>query len=144
MSEQQKQKILIADDNKQTRELFKKFFVKAEKRNELTVEIAEAADGNEAIIMLDTEKPDLILCDIGMPEKDGFEVLDYFANIRNPADPHCVFVFLTASPDERKNAYEKKADGFLSKLDLSYYPFMLQIRVWLRIAYLTRERKNLA
>ena len=44
--------ILIADDNKQTIELLKKFFSKANERKDINCAIIEAYNGDEAIQML--------------------------------------------------------------------------------------------
>lgn len=140
--EQRAQVILIAEDNEQTLELLRRFFKKAQERRDMNCIIAEAKDGEDALIMLESELPDLILCDIGMPKKDGFEVLDYFKNIRNPASPYCFFSFITASPEEKIKAFKEGVDGFISKSDLNYYTFTLQIRSWLKLAELEREREK--
>lgn len=136
------QKILVVEDNKQTRELMQLFFKKAQERRDLNCIVIEAEDGDKAMIMLESEQPDIILCDIGLPKKNGFEVLDYFQNIRNPATPYCFFTFITASPEERSKAFKERVDGFISKGDLNYYNFTLQIRSWLMLAKLEREREN--
>jgi len=38
-------------------------------------QVVTAYDGEEALQKVKTEKPDLIVCDVMMPRKDGFEVL---------------------------------------------------------------------
>ena len=139
---QRVQRILVVEDNKQTRELMQLFFKKAQERRDLNCIVVESEDGEEAMIMLESEQPDIILCDIGLPKKDGFEVLDYFRNIRNPATPYCFFTFITASPEERSKAFKERVDGFISKGDLNYFNFTLQIRSWLKLAELEREREN--
>ena len=68
-------KILIVDDNQPTLNLMKKYFAKAQQRKDLNCEIIEAHDGDEAIQMINVAQPNIIMCDIDMPKKNGFEVL---------------------------------------------------------------------
>jgi len=63
-------KVLIVDDAADARLLFKKLLEK------YPVEILEAQNGKEAWDIIMKEQPDLILLDIHMPEKDGFELLE--------------------------------------------------------------------
>jgi len=63
-------KILIGDDSQFMRKIIKEIL---EKNGHEVV--AEASNGNEAIAMYESEKPDLVLLDIIMPEKDGTQVL---------------------------------------------------------------------
>ncbi len=61
--------LLIVDDNQKLRELY---------RLEFEYEgysVIEAANGGEAIEIARTGKPDCVILDIGMPEKDGLEVI---------------------------------------------------------------------
>ena len=131
--------ILIADDNAQTRMLLKRFFSKANQRGDLNCQVIEAADGDEAIQMLDIAQPELILCDIGMPEKDGFEVLHHFNEFSKRNNLFCFFAFLSASTEEKQRAFKAGAMGFLSKDDINYFIVTPLLRSWLRLAYLERE-----
>lgn len=63
----------------------------------------EAAHGDEAMEQIDAVCPDLILCDINMPGKNGYELL---AEVREQG-PHLAetpFVFLTALSDPRESS----------------------------------------
>ena len=57
--------IVIADDEKSVRALVKRFL-----RGKYIV--LEASDGEEAVNLAHTQKPDLILMDIMMPKVDGY------------------------------------------------------------------------
>lgn len=61
--------LLIEDDV-----FFRKFYV--EKLKEKGFEIEEADDGEQGLEKTRSFKPDLIVLDIIMPKKDGFEVLN--------------------------------------------------------------------
>ncbi|WP_171136474.1 response regulator transcription factor [Ruegeria sp. HKCCC1038] len=73
---------------------------------------AFASDGLAAISAYQTEKPDLIVLDIGLPEKDGLEVC---REIRKSSD--VPILFLTARDDEidRIIGLEIGADDYLTK-----------------------------
>ncbi len=60
--------LLVEDDI-----FFQKFY--AAKIKEAGVEVEVATDGEDALQKLTTVKPQLILLDLIMPKKDGFEVL---------------------------------------------------------------------
>src|SRR5258708_10774727 len=62
-------KILIAEDNAVNRELLRELL---EMRGHI---VAEACDGEEALLMIEQTQPDLLLLDIGMPLLDGFGVM---------------------------------------------------------------------
>lgn len=53
-----------------------------------------AANGKFGIELAIEAKPDLILCDVRMPEMDGFEVINTLK--ANPATARIPFFFLTA------------------------------------------------
>ncbi len=131
--------VLIADDNKQTVELLKKFFNKAKDRGDVICEVIEAFNGDEAIQMLDIAQPELILCDIGMPGKDGFEVLNHFNTFSKKQNLYCFFSFLSAAEDEKIRAFKEGAMGFMNKKDINYFVITLQIRAWLRLVELERK-----
>jgi CheY-like chemotaxis protein len=60
-----KAKILIVDDEPQVRALIRAALEK------LPVEMVEASDGKEAMNLIETERPDLLLSDYQMPNWDG-------------------------------------------------------------------------
>ena len=64
--------IMIADDHAMMREGIKQLL---EFDGTIKV-IAEAADGNECLAVLKKVKPDVLLLDINMPNKNGIEVLE--------------------------------------------------------------------
>ncbi|MCP4754451.1 MAG: response regulator [Proteobacteria bacterium] len=131
--------VLIADDNKQTLDLLKKFFSRANDRGDLICDVIEATDGKEAIKMLDIAQPEIILCDIEMPGRDGFDVLKHFNEFSKKQNLYCFFCFLSAAPEEKKRAFQEGAMGFLSKKEINYYVMTLHIRAWFRLAQLERR-----
>ncbi|MFN8375028.1 MAG: response regulator [Anaerolineae bacterium] len=74
-----------------------------------------AVNGVEGVEMARREMPDLIVCDIMMPEMDGYEVLH---NLRNSAlTENIPFIFLTAKADksDMRRGMELGADDYLTK-----------------------------
>lgn len=61
------QKILIVDDEKEIRDLIE-IYLKSE-----GYETLKAADGEEALNILNREDPDLIILDIMMPKMNGID-----------------------------------------------------------------------
>lgn len=74
-----------------------------------------AADGLEGLDMLRRDRPDLVLCDITMPELDGYEVLREIRS--DPSTQTLPVVFLTAlgSREDMRRGMELGADDFLVK-----------------------------
>ena len=61
--------VLIVDDDPRFRRLAKRMLTAAG----LTV-VAEAADAQEAVIAANASKPDGILVDVGLPDRDGLDL----------------------------------------------------------------------
>lgn len=98
-------KILIVDDEEKIRELI---------RVNLEIvgyECIEASDGIKAIELLDTNKPDLVLLDIMLPGKDGFELVDEFVKRNIPV------IFLTAKDSvvDKVKGLKKGAEDYITK-----------------------------
>ncbi|WP_211217866.1 response regulator [Fodinicurvata sediminis] len=75
-----------------------------------------AEDGVEALATLENRRPDLILCDISMPQLDGYELLAHLRSKR-PDLADVPFVFLTAlnQRDEIISGKRAGADDYLVK-----------------------------
>jgi len=69
MSSSLKRKIALIEDDENTREMYR---IKLELNG---YEVATAESGKKALNLVKKEKPDLVLLDILLPEKDGFEIL---------------------------------------------------------------------
>src|SRR5262245_56974129 len=78
-------------------------------------EVLEAANGDEGIRLAQDELPHLILCDIMMPDRDGYEVLQ--AVRLNRATATTPFIFLTAKGEKRelRAGMNLGADDYLVK-----------------------------
>ncbi|MBW1915305.1 MAG: response regulator transcription factor [Deltaproteobacteria bacterium] len=101
--------ILIADDHPIVREGLKQILSKSVD----VVSVDEASNGNEALIKIGEKDYDLILLDISMPGRDGFDTL---AQIRHDK-PEIPVLILSMHPEEHyaKRALKSGAAGYLSK-----------------------------
>lgn len=77
--------------------------------------VLQASDGKEGIETVNRENPDLILCDIMMPEIGGYGVLSILR--KNPHTASIPFVFLTAKAERAdfRKGMEMGADDYLTK-----------------------------
>ena len=62
-------KILLIDDDSSVRRSISAFL------SDSGFEIIEAANGSDGVFLFKREKPDLVLCDLRMPDMDGLEVI---------------------------------------------------------------------
>jgi DNA-binding response OmpR family regulator len=107
-------KILVIEDEADLRANVSRF-LKAE-----GYEVAAAANGAAGVESAIAEMPDLIVCDITMPEMDGFGVL--FTLRENVSTSKIPFIFLTASTRtyDRQWGVELGANDYITK------PFKLE------------------
>jgi len=102
-------KILLVEDDK----FFREFY--AFKLKEKNIEVGQAGDGEEALQIIPQFKPDLILLDLIMPKKDGFELLqDLKSNPSLSQIPVLVFSTLGQQGDVDK-AKQLGAKGYVNK-----------------------------
>jgi CheY-like chemotaxis protein/CRP-like cAMP-binding protein len=74
-----------------------------------------APNGKEGVATALSEKPDIIVCDIMMPELDGYGVIHMLQ--KNPDTQHIPFIFLTAKAErsEIRKGMELGADDYITK-----------------------------
>lgn len=78
-------------------------------------DVTTAADGRQGVIKAREDRPDLILCDVMMPELDGYGVLHL---LRKEESMRAVpFIFLTAKGEkqEQRTGMNLGADDYLTK-----------------------------
>ncbi len=102
-------KILIADDEPDILEIIS-YNLKIE-----GYEVVTAKDGEDALLKAKLTKPDLIILDIMMPNKNGMEVCKILR--AQPAFHETLIIFLTALNDELSHVrgLEYGADDYISK-----------------------------
>jgi DNA-binding response OmpR family regulator len=104
-----KTRILIIEDNNDIRESTAEILELAD------FEVFQAKNGKIGMDLATRNLPDLILCDIMMPELDGYGVL--FLLNKNPQTSTIPFIFLTAKAEriDMRKGMEMGADDYLTK-----------------------------
>src|SRR2546428_11547601 len=102
-------KILLADDSITIQKVIELTF------SDEDFEVFTVGNGRMAIEKVQEVRPDLVLCDIIMPEKDGYEVCDFIK--KNAATAHIPVLLLTGAfePFDQERASRVGCDGFLAK-----------------------------
>jgi len=101
-------KILVAEDDPEARELLLLMLEGGE------YSLLEAADGMEALDLLRTEQPDLLITDIVMPRMDGYELVRRLREDDRTA--HTSVIFCSASYHEREVREMARSLGVQSTL----------------------------
>ncbi|WKK76991.2 response regulator [Marivirga salinae] len=103
------QKILVIEDNIEMRENISDILTLA------SYEILTASNGREGVVLAQQNIPDLILCDIIMPELDGYGVLHILSKDKKTSD--IPFIFLTAKAEKAdfRIGMNLGADDYITK-----------------------------
>ena len=102
-------RILVIDDDARLREHYRQL-LKLE-----GYEVVEARNGREGVERARQDAPDLVLCDITMPEMNGHRVLETLRS--EPRLAHVPFVFLTgwSEAEDIRTGMNLGADDYLTK-----------------------------
>ncbi|MGE6378452.1 response regulator transcription factor [Peribacillus muralis] len=110
-------KILIVDDESSIRDVCKRYF---QREGYLTI---EASDGEEAIAKWKKQKPDLIILDLMMPYKTGWEVCQ---EIREVDDVPIIMLTARGEEQDRLMGLTNGAEDYVTK---PFSPRELVLRV---------------
>ncbi len=102
-------KILVADDNSNIQKMVTLALA------EHHMEVVAVGNGEVAVRRLPDVKPDLILADVFMPVRNGYEVCEFVKN--DPQFAHIPVILLVGAfdPLDEKEAHRVCADGILKK-----------------------------
>jgi CheY-like chemotaxis protein len=102
-------RILLADDSITIQKVIELTF------SDEDFEVVTVGNGRLAIEKVEEVRPDIVLCDIIMPEKDGYEVCEYVK--RHPSLAGVPVLLLTGAfePFDQERAARVGCDGFLAK-----------------------------
>jgi len=113
-------KLLLADDSVTIQKVIELTFADED------IEVLAVGDGRQAIDLIPTERPDIVLADVGMPERDGYEVAAFVKG--RPDLAHIPVLLLTGAfePIDEGRATAAGCDGVLVK---PFEPQMVITRV---------------
>ncbi len=124
--------ILVVDDDKNTRRLFQSVL----ENNGYTV--TTAADGADALDIMDKEHIDLVVLDIMMPNMDGYEFTQELRSV-NDFLP-ILMVSAKQLPDDRKKGFLVGTDDYMTK-PIDEEEMLLRIKALLRRSKIASEQK---
>ena len=116
-------RIVIADDSSDARRLIRRIL---QSQGDFTV--FEAVDGREALVLIEKEKPDLVILDLMMPEMDGFAVIDNLK--RNPETANIPVIVASAKEltTDEKGRLEGQIQSLMQKGDFLNDEFLSEVR----------------
>lgn len=102
-------KLLLADDSITIQRVVELTFAGED------VEVLTVGDGEQAIARVQSDKPDIVLADIGMPKRSGYDVSTFIK--KDPALSHIPVLLLTGAfePVDEDRVREAGCDGVLIK-----------------------------
>jgi DNA-binding NarL/FixJ family response regulator len=102
-------RVLVTDDHKVLRTGIAAFI---EREDDITV-VGEADSADQAVIKARALQPDVILLDVVMPRKSGYDVLSELAEVA--PDAHVIMLSMQTSPSAVRQAIVGGAAGYVSK-----------------------------
>lgn len=126
------EKILIVEDDTQIR----KFMIYTIK--DFGFHCIESTNGKDALQLVVSENPDVMLLDLGLPDMDGMEVL---CQLREWSDIPVIIVSARDQDEEKVKALDDGADDYLCK-PFSATELLARIRVALRHYYKMNNENN--
>ncbi len=78
-------------------------------------EVVTVTDGDTALLRLKDIEPDLILADISLPSRNGYEICDYVKNSGKYPDTRVVLTAGPLVPLDQARATQVRSDGFVKK-----------------------------
>lgn len=124
--------ILVVDDDRNIRRLFE-----AVLRSE-NYQVSTAADGEEALSVMDREHIDLVVLDIMMPRLDGYE----FTRLLRETDNTLPILMVSAKqmPEDKRRGFLVGTDDYMTK-PIDEEEMLLRIKALLRRAQIVHEQK---
>jgi DNA-binding NtrC family response regulator len=129
-------KILIVDDEPFNVDLLE------QQLDDQGYETCAAYDGREALKLLESEKPDLVLLDWMMPGMNGIEVLEIMRNTPEWVKVPVIMVTARGSIEDKVVGLNAGADDYVTK-PIDEAELQARIRAMLRIATLEQENSSL-
>lgn len=102
-------KLLLADDSVTIQRVIELTFADED------VKVTAVGDGQQAADHILSDRPDIVLADVGMPGKDGYEVAEFIKN--DPSLAHIPVLLLTGAfePVDEERARAVRCNGVLAK-----------------------------
>jgi len=117
--------VLIVDDEEHNRALLRAML-------SARYRVVEAAGGEEALRIVGSERADIVLLDVMMPQMSGYETCKKIKELAQDAFLPILLVSALSGQDDRNLGLEAGADDFLSK-PVDRRELFLRVRAFLRL-----------
>jgi two-component system, OmpR family, alkaline phosphatase synthesis response regulator PhoP len=105
-------KVLIVDDEAHIRMLLEQTLEELEDEG---VELLTAANGADALELIQNEKPQLVFLDVMMPKMNGFDVCNTIKNELQLPDIYIIMLTAKGQEFDREKGKEVGADRYMTK-----------------------------
>ena len=102
-------KVLVVDDSLSVRKVVERALAGRQ------IDVVCAASGSEAIERLERDMPDIVVCDVVMPDRDGYEICEFIK--RHPRLSHTPVLLMSGivNDEVRERAARAQSAGILAK-----------------------------
>ncbi|PIR06957.1 MAG: response regulator [Candidatus Komeilibacteria bacterium CG11_big_fil_rev_8_21_14_0_20_36_20] len=137
MSEEEKKaKILFIDDDNFLRKVYKS------ELSEHNYEVVLAANGDEGLAKANTEDPDLIILDMIMPKKNGFEVLIELQGNAKTKNIPVIILSNLGQDDDVKKGLDLGAVDYLVKDNITLVDIVNKVSQYLNSKTKSKKARN--
>jgi diguanylate cyclase (GGDEF)-like protein len=130
-------KILVVEDTKVVREQIRDVLLKGR----LAQEVIEATDGLNGFKLLLKHRPDLVICDITMPQLDGFKFLEMRSGRNELSDIPVLMLTASGDVENKVKALERGAVDYITK-PFNDSELIARVKVHLQIKSLQDELRH--
>lgn len=116
------EKILIVEDDPMLIEIYQKKF------SNDGYEVITATTGAEVLKKIKSDKPELVLLDLVLPEEDGFDVLKKIKKNSQTRDVRVIIFSNLSQAEDKQKATTLGAEGFITKSDFTPKEMINEVR----------------
>jgi len=102
-------KVLVIDDSVSVRKVVERALSGRQ------VDVVCAASGIEALECMERDAPDVIVCDVVMPDRDGYEICEFVKNHPRLGDIPVLLMSGIVNDEVRQRAARARSEGVLAK-----------------------------
>ena len=102
-------KVLVIDDSLSVRKVVERALAGRQ------VDVVCAASGSEALEQIERNAPDVVICDVVMPDRDGYEICDFVKTHATLGATPVILMSGIVNDEVRQRASRVRSEGILSK-----------------------------
>lgn len=102
-------KVLVVDDSLSVRKVVERALAGRQ------IDVVCAASGSEALERLERDAPDVVVCDVVMPDRDGYEICEFIKHHPRLAHTPVLLMSGIVNDEVRERAAQAQSAGILAK-----------------------------